>query len=152
VGGLHYELWYGATVQEENDRHGARAVAHRTAFDLVLSLDVGLVGDVPTVAPKEYAARLGGGPTLVHKDTYVHYDQRLLWRVADVAQAHALPFQHGVYANYGSDAAIFFDHGVPAVLIGVPTRYTHTAFEMVDESDVVATVRLLHAFVTTPPE
>src|SRR5207245_2081320 len=115
-------------------------------------LDVGLVGDVPTVGASEFPARLGGGPTLVHKDAYSHYDRRLLWRLADVAQAHRLPFQHGVYANYGSDATIFFDHGVPAVLVGVPTRYTHTAFEMVEESDVVTTVRLLQAFVVTPPD
>jgi putative aminopeptidase FrvX len=43
------------------------------------------------------------------------------------------------------------DHGIPAALIGTPTRYTHTATEMVEESDIAATVNLLRAFATTPP-
>ena len=148
---LQYDLWFGATVQEEGGLHGAKAMAHRYDFDLAIALDVGLVGDVPTVEEKEYATHLGGGPTLVHKDAGIHYDRRLLWRLADVAQANTIPFQHGVYANYGSDAHVFFDHGIPAALIGTPTRYTHTATEMVEESDMLATVNLLRAFATTPP-
>jgi putative aminopeptidase FrvX len=35
------------------------------------------------------------------------------------------------------------------VLIGVPTRYTHTAFEMVDETDILSTLKLLPLFATT---
>jgi putative aminopeptidase FrvX len=151
LGALTYDLWFGATVQEENGLHGARAVGRHESFDLAIALDVGLVGDVPTVEEKEYATRLGAGPTLVHKDSSVHYDPRLLWRLADVAQAHGIPFQHGVYANYGSDAAGFIDNGIQAVLIGIPTRYTHTATEMVDERDINGTVELLRAFVTAPP-
>ncbi len=148
---LHYDLWFGATVQEEGGLHGAQAMASRFHFDLALALDVGLVGDVPTVQESEYATKLGGGPTLVHKDGGIHYDRRLLWRIADVAQAHGVPIQHGVYANYGSDARPFFDHNIPAMLIGVPTRYTHTATEMIEPADVFATADLLRAFATTPP-
>lgn len=148
---LRYDLWFGATVQEEGGLHGAKALAHAERFAVVFALDVGLVGDVPTVVESEYATHLGGGPTLVHKDGSIHYDRRLLWRVADVAKAHGIPFQHGVYANYGSDGSAFYDHGSMALLIGTPTRYTHTATEMVDENDVIATARLLRAFATTPP-
>jgi len=151
VNDLRYDLWFGATVQEEGGLHGAKALAHAERFDIVFALDVGLVGDVPTVAESEYATHLGGGPTLVHKDASIHYDRRLLWRVADVAKASGIPFQHGVYANYGSDGSAFYDHGSAALLIGTPTRYTHTATEMVEESDVIATRNLLQAFVTTPP-
>lgn len=148
---LRYDLWFGATVQEENGLHGARAMASRERFDAMLALDVGLVGDIPTVHEKEYEARLGGGPTLVHKDAGAHYDKRLLWRLADAARAADVPFQHGIYANYGSDAIAFLDQGAPAVLIGIPCRYTHSAFEMIDERDVRATVDLLRAFVTAAP-
>jgi endoglucanase len=44
----------------------------------------------------------------------------------------------------------FIDTNIPALLIGIPTRYTHTAFEMIDPSDVHATVRLLQAFIQHP--
>lgn len=151
VDDLRYDLWFGATIQEENGLHGARAMAHNSNFDYMIALDVGLVGDIPAISETEFAAKLGDGPTLVHKDRDVHYDQPLLWRLADVAEAHSIPVQHGVYTNYCSDGQPFIDHGTPAVLIGVPTRYTHTAFEMIEESDITATVALLRAFATTTP-
>jgi endoglucanase len=147
---LGCELWFGATVQEENGLHGARAMGVRGQFDMVLALDVGLTGDIPTVGLREYDARLGGGPTLVHKDAAIQYDRRLLWHCADLAAQEGIAYQHGVYANYGSDGVGFIDTNIPALLIGIPTRYTHTAFEMIDPSDVHATVRLLQAFIQHP--
>ena len=151
VATLGCELWLGATIQEENGLHGARAMGIRGDFAMALALDVGLTGDVPTVGLQEYDARLGGGPTLVHKDAAIQYDRRLLWHCADLASQAGITYQHGVYANYGSDGAAFIDGGIPALLIGIPTRYTHTAFEMVDPTDIDATIRLLHAFVQQPP-
>ncbi len=148
INALSYELWFAATVQEENGVHGAKALAHTIHVDQAIALDVGIVGDIPTVGAREYPIMLSGGPTLVHKDSYVHYDERMIWQLADVALANQIPFQHGVYSSYGSDAIAFIDHGTPAVLIGVPTRYTHTAFEMVEESDITNTVNLLKAFAT----
>jgi putative aminopeptidase FrvX len=149
---LGYELWFGATVQEENGLHGAKALGSKHQFDYAIALDVGLVGDLPNVPEHEHEARLGGGPTLVHKDASVHYNKQLLWAVADAAVAAGVPFQHGVYANYGSDAVAFTDAGIPSLLIGVPCRYTHTAFEMIEPQDVLATVELLHAFVIKRPD
>src|SRR5437764_11452426 len=111
---LQYDLWFAATVQEENGLHGAKALAQSTAFDLVLALDVGLVGDVPTVGEREYPARLGGGPTLVHKDRIIHYDRRFLWQLARVAETHGIPYQHGVYARYSSHGSAVIDPGSPA--------------------------------------
>jgi len=147
---LQCELWFGATIQEENGLHGARAMGVRGNFDMALALDVGLTGDIPTVGMREYDARLGAGPTLVHKDAVIQYDRRLLWHCVDLATNDGIPYQHGVYANYGSDGAALIGAGIPALLIGIPTRYTHTAFEMVDPRDIHATVRLLHAFVQQP--
>jgi len=103
TGTLQYDLWYGATVQEEGGLHGAKAMAHLYDFDLAIALDVGLVGDVPTVEEKEYATHLGGGPTLVHKDSGIHSDRRLLWRLADVAKANALA-RHSVRYCSGSQS------------------------------------------------
>ena len=145
------ELWIAATVQEESGVHGARALAATQRFGAAIALDVGLVGDVPGVGRSEYEAALGGGPTIVHKDAVAFYDSRLVDSLFAVARRDGIPVQHGVYAGYGSDAVPFLDSGTPSALITVPTRYTHTAFEMVDEQDVQALVRLLASFVTTTP-
>ncbi len=150
-GAARWELWVAATVQEESGVHGARALAATERFDAAIALDVGLVGDVPGVGRSEYEAALGLGPTVVHKDALAFYDGRLVDSLLDVAERDGIPVQHGVYAGYGSDGVPFLDAGVPSALLAVPTRYTHTAFEMVDERDVYALVRLLAAFVTTTP-
>jgi endoglucanase len=145
-----WELWVAATVQEESGVHGARALAATSGYEAAIALDVGLVGDVPGVGRHEYEARLGGGSTVVHKDALAFYDSRIVDSLLDVAVRDGIPVQHGVYAGYGSDAVPFLDAGVPSALVAVPTRYTHTAFEMIDERDVHELVRLLAAFVTTP--
>ena len=149
VGALTHELWLVATVQEETGLHGARAVAARSSFDYAIALDVGLVGDIPTVDAHDYPARLGAGPTIVHRDSQVVYDPALCWRLIEAAASAGVPSQHGVYGSYGSDGVPFVQAGIPTALVGMPTRYTHTAFEMIDPADVEGTVRMLEALVTS---
>jgi len=149
VAALTHELWLVATVQEETGLHGAKAVAARRSFELAIALDVGLVGDIPTVDAHDYPARLGGGPTVVHRDSHVVYDGELSWRLIDAATAAGVPSQHGVYGSYGSDGVPFVQAGMRTALVGIPTRYTHTAFEMIDLQDVEATVRMLQTLLTT---
>lgn len=147
---LACELFVGATVQEENGLHGARALARAQHFDHVIALDVGLVGDIPSVSEASYPARLGGGPIIVHKDALVAYDHSLSWRLGDLADSAGIPWQHGVFAGYGSDGIPFIQAGMPTALVCIPTRYTHSPFEMIDPRDVNATAQLLIDHVSTP--
>ncbi len=145
---LGVELYVAATVQEENGLHGATALARAERFDQVIALDVGLVGDIPTVGETRYAGRLGRGPIVVHKDARVAYDHALSWKLSDCADASGIPWQHGVFAGYGSDGVAFVQAGMPTALLCVPTRYTHSPFEMIDPDDVDALARLLTAWVS----
>jgi tetrahedral aminopeptidase len=145
---LNCELWFAATIQEENGLIGAQAMHTDLKADAVIAIDVGLAGDIPQVEDKTMPTKLGGGPILVHKDATVHYSRDLLWQLADIADREGIPYQHAIFENYGSDGAQFIRHGMPAVLLAPPTRYTHSAFEMVEEADLEATLRLLKAFVT----
>ncbi len=148
---LAYDVFFAATVQEEIGLVGASSLRHDLDADLALALDNGLVGDVPAVGARRMPTALGAGPTLVHKDHYVHYSVDLIWRLAAVAEREQIPIQHAVYDGFGSDGAALIRQGIPAALIAPATRYTHSAFEMIDERDVVATMQLLRAFITTPP-
>lgn len=148
---LAYDLYFAATVQEEIGLVGATSLRAEVDADLAIALDNGLVGDIPGVGEREMPTVLGGGPTLVHKDNYVHYDYDLIWRLAAVAERAGVPVQHGVYQQFGSDGAALIRQGIPAALLAPATRYTHSAFEMIDERDVQHTVDLLKAFVTSPP-
>jgi len=69
----------------------------------------------------------------------------------DLATAKEIAVQESTYPGFGSDGAAFIRRGIPTALIGISTRYTHSAFEMVDTRDVEGALALLKAFCTTPP-
>ena len=149
AGELTCELWLGATVQEENGLHGARALALAERFDAAIAVDVGLVGDIPAVDEKEYATSLGDGPIIVHRDTGIIYDRTLTQHLLALGREHGVPAQDGLFASYGSDGLAIAETGSPTALLTVGTRYTHTAFETIHTDDLRASVALLRAFVTS---
>jgi tetrahedral aminopeptidase len=146
---LACELWLGATVQEENGLHGARALALAERFDAAIALDVGLAGDIPAVDEREYSTKLGAGPIAVHRDTGIVYDRLLTQHLLALARDAGIPAQDGLFAGYGSDGLAIAETGSPTALLTVPTRYTHTAFETVHPGDLAATVEILRALVTS---
>jgi endoglucanase len=146
---LACQVVIACTVHEEGGLHGAYALAAQEAFDLAIALDVGLVGDMPFVAQDDYEARLGAGPIVVHKDGRIAYDHSLTWSISDIAATRGIPVQHAVMPGASTDGIPMLRAGVPTAYVGIPTRYTHTAFEMVDASDVALTVDLLEAVVTS---
>ena len=149
---LTYDLTVAATVQEEIGLIGALSLAGRNDFDLAIAIDNGPLGDYPGVDPRELPVALGDGPVVVYKDAWAHYDRRIINRLIAVAESNAIPLRQTIYQGFGSDGAALMRAGLPAALLGISTRYTHSPFEMGDERDVIAALELLRAFVTTPAE
>jgi putative aminopeptidase FrvX len=147
---LAFEVWLASTVQEENGLLGASSVVDARPFDLAINLDVGLTGDIPGPDARDFPARLGHGPVLVHSDSSVHYTRTLLRDLAAAGDAVGAPVQHAIFQNYSSDGAELIRRGVETALLAYPTRYTHSPIEMVDIRDLVAIVRLILSFATTP--
>ncbi|MCC6629354.1 MAG: M20/M25/M40 family metallo-hydrolase [Chloroflexi bacterium] len=141
------QLTLAATTQEEIGVVGALAMVARGRFDAAIVVEVGPAGDLPGLPPTAMPIRLGHGPVLVHADSLVHYDHRLTAALERVAGAASIPIQHAVLGSFGSDGAAFMRAGVPAALVAVPTRYTHSPFETADLDDVEATVAWLAAAV-----
>jgi endoglucanase len=149
VSRLQYDLYLGSTVMEESGLYGAQSINREAQCEYAISLDVGLAGDVPGVDQRDVATRLGGGPILIHKDLY-GYSFELNNRLADAALEASIPLQHAVFGIYGSDSGALVREGVAASLLTVPTRYTHSPFEMVHADDLEATLDLLLAFLYRP--
>lgn len=147
---LAYELYLGSSVQEEIGLIGAHSINRAVGAEYAIALDIALSGDVPGVDPMDVTARLGGGPVLVHKDLYA-YHAPLTHAIADAAEAANIPIQHAVFGIFGSDAGALLREGVAAALLGVPTRYTHSPFEMLHAADLERTADLLAAFVRRSP-
>jgi tetrahedral aminopeptidase len=148
---LTYDLYFAATIQEEIGLVGASSLRSDVDADLAIALDNGPVGDIPTVDSRLLPTRLGDGPALVHKDARSHYNERLIWHIADVARDANIPVQHAVWEFFGSDGDALIQQGIPTALIGLSTRYTHSPFEMFDLRDFDHALKLVRAFITTPP-
>lgn len=146
---LRYDVTLAATVQEEIGLIGADSLGRLGEFDLAIAIDNGPIGDYPGVDPREMPVRLGGGPTLVYKDFYAHYDRRVIGSLRAVAAAREIPVQESTFQGFGSDGAMLMRGGIPTALLAIATRYTHSAFEMADERDITGALALLRAFVTT---
>ncbi len=143
---LIYDVTFVSTVQEEPGLIGAESAGRALDCEIALIVDVGLAGDVPGVDPRDVSARLGGGPTVVHKDN-IPYHRPLTLALERVAESANIPIQPAVFSAYGSDAAPLIRQGMQAALIAVPTRYTHSPFETVHLGDVNLTIQLVKAFL-----
>ena len=147
---LAYDLSVAATVQEEIGLIGAMALGNEVTCDLAIAIDNGPIADYPGVDGREMPVRLGAGPTLVYKDSWTHYDRRIINRLLDTAIANDFDVQQAMFPSFGSDGAALIRAGIPTALLGIATRYTHSPFEMADERDVRGALDLLTLFVTTP--
>ncbi len=119
-------------------------------FDIGFVIDNGLAGDIPTVSPEHVPVRLGGGPTLVHRDSSVHYSRRLINAMRGLADRNAVPVQEMVLFHYSSDGAHLVRQGIETLLVAPPIRYSHSPFETIDPADLESTVRLFELFLTEP--
>ncbi len=135
-----------ATVQEENGLRGA-AVVNATAHpDIVINLEIGIAGDFPLLtSPKLSQEALGRGPGLFVFDASMLPNNNYVNWIVQLAQAHGIPFQFESVGGYGEDGAQLQKSGtgIPAVNIGIPTRYGHSQSGVIDRSDVDNAIKLV---------
>jgi endoglucanase len=149
---LAYTLLVASTVEEEIGTVGAAGLAGALDIDAMIALEIGLVGDTPLSNSRDYPARLGGGPIIVPRDGMTYYRTQLTNQLKAAAVRHKIPYQLSLFQRFGTDGRQFLLKGVASALVGFPTRYTHSAFEMICEKDLDNMVRLLECFVTTRPQ
>lgn len=135
---LQYELYFAATIEEEIGLGGSMNLAKEADFDLAIALEIGLVGDIPTVTSSYMPTALGKGPIITHKDARIHYSEKVADLLIAAAERLEQPVQHAVFHGFATDGDSLIRMGVPTALFTFPTRYTHSPYEMINEQDVVA--------------
>lgn len=146
---LRYDLFFGATIQEEIGLIGATSLAEH-GFDLVIGLEIGLAGDIPTVDPEHLPTRLGDGPVILVKDRQLHYDFNITQLLKTTAKEANIPYQLAVFHGYSSDAREFMARGIPAGLLTYATRYTHSPWEVASLKDMEQILALLLRLIHDP--
>ncbi len=134
------------TVQEEVGLKGARTSAFGVEPDLAIAIDVTGTGDTPEGV--KMAVKLGGGAAIKVKDRGIVCDPRIVKKLTSLARQKRIRHQKEVLERGTTDAtAIQLTRGgIPAGAISIPSRYVHSASEMVDIDDVEAAVKLVTAF------
>lgn len=147
---LAWDVMLIATVREESGGHGAASIrADVGVFDGAIAYDVAPAGDLGITTSHGRSVRLGGGPVLIHKDAVVVYDHGLIELLDALAESQRIAVQHAVYPECGTDGVELVRQGIRTAFVGIPTRYTHSPHELVDERDVQSCVALTTALCTT---
>ena len=135
-----------ATVQEEIGLRGAAVVHESTDPDIVINLEIGIAGDFPLLtSPKLSQEALGKGPGIFVFDGSMIPNNNYVEWIIEQAEANGIPYQFESVTGYGQDAAKLQQsgRGIPAVNIGIPTRYGHSQSGIIDRADYDHTVELV---------
>jgi len=135
-----------ATVQEEIGLRGASVVQASARADIVINLEIGIASDFPLLtSPTLSQEELGKGPGIFVFDGSMIPNNNYVEWILRVAKESGIPIQFESVTGYGEDAAMIqkSGQGIPAVNIGVPTRYGHSQSGVIDRGDYDHTVKLV---------
>lgn len=145
---------YGVgTVQEEVGIRGAVTSGRLIDPDICFVLEVNVAQDIPG-SPEGSPEELGGGVSICVYDATLIPNTRLRDMVISVAEKKKIPYHLSAIPFGGTDGGKVHlnRHGVPTLVIGVPTRYIHSQAGIVCRKDfdnavklVVETVRIMDA-------
>jgi endoglucanase len=138
------ELHFAFTTQEEVGLRGATTAAFGVTPDLGIAIDITGAFDTPDEKPK-LPSVLGGGAAIKVKDAGMLAHPAVKKLMIDTAKANRILYQLDILEGGTTDGAAIYKTkaGIPTGVISVPTRYAHSASEMVDLKDVQASVDLL---------
>lgn len=138
-------LYSVGNVQEEVGLRGAKTTTHKIQPDIGFAVDVGVAGDTPGVTAKESTSKMGAGPQIVVYDASMVSHRGLREFVLDVADEHNIPYQFEAMAGGGTDAGSIHvtANGVPALSIGIATRYIHSHAGILHRDDYENAVKLM---------
>jgi putative aminopeptidase FrvX len=135
-----------ATVQEEIGLRGAAVLHPSMRPDIVINLEIGIASDFPLLTSPTLAQEvLGRGPSVFVFDNSMIPNNNFVEWIIKSARDNKIPLQFESVSGYGEDGSMLQRSatGIPAVNIGVPTRYGHSQLGVIDREDFDNTVRLI---------
>lgn len=135
-------LYSGATVMEEVGLRGAQTAARMIDPDLFFALDASPANDAS--GDKKEFGQLGQGTLLRIMDRSMVTHRGLREFILDMAETHNVPYQYFV-SQGGTDAGQVHvaNEGVPSAVIGICSRYIHTAASIIHTDDYAAAKELI---------
>lgn len=141
-------LYSGANVMEEVGLRGAQVSTNMIQPDLFFALDASAANDV--TGDKNQFGQLGKGALLRIYDPTMVTHRTLRDFVLDTAESNDIPYQYFVSGG-GTDAGRVhtMHEGIPSTVIGICSRYIHTAASIIHSDDYLAAKELLVKLIRT---
>jgi len=143
---LPYDLYIGATVQEEVGLRGAETAVQAFKPDIFIALDASPVNDMN----ESEDIQLGSGFLLRMYDPSNTMPEYLKQAISRLAETHQIPHQYYI-SKGGTDAAKAKDllAGVVNTTIGLPARYIHGPAAVFDKRDLESAQKMLNVLLTS---
>jgi len=136
-----------ATVQEEIGVRGAITSTYGVDPDVGICIDVTHATDSPGIDQRKYGdIKLGGGPSLARGSSV---SPKVFEFLSKSAKRAKVPYQVGAQPGIAPNdtrAIQVSREGVASGTVGLPLRYMHTPSEVIDLSDLDASIKLLSEF------
>lgn len=141
------DVYFVFSVQEEVGCRGAKTAAYAISPDSALVFDVTGTGD--TLGAKPMAVKLGGGAAIKIKDSSVICDPVMVGKLTELAKKNRIAYQHEILTFGGTDTSSIqtSGFGCAAGALSIPSRYIHSAVEVVDMKDAEACRDLALAYI-----
>ncbi|MFC0473211.1 M42 family metallopeptidase [Halalkalibacter kiskunsagensis] len=135
-------LYTGATVQEEVGLRGAQTAANMINPDIFFALDASPANDA--TGGKDAFGQLGKGALLRIYDRSMITHRGMKEFILDTADSNDIPYQYFI-SQGGTDAGRVHmsGDGVPSAVVGICSRYIHTAASIVHIDDYAAAKELI---------
>lgn len=139
-----------ATVQEEFNVRGSEPAARAVDPHLAICIDGSLSGDTPDLHGVN-DIRMGGGPSMSLMTFHgrgtlggLVPNPKLVRHFDSVAEEMGITLQRGASIGGLTDASFLqlLHHGIPAIDVGIPMRYSHSPVEMVSLDDMRQAIEL----------
>ena len=131
------------SAQEEMGLRGATVAAQTIKPDIAICFE-GSPADDTVVEAYSIQTAIKKGPMLRHIDARMITNPRFQSFALNTARENSIPHQEGIRTGGSTNAGIIHVTGkaVPAIVIGIPSRYIHTHYSMASFSDFENSVKL----------
>lgn len=143
---LDFDLYVGASVQEEVGLRGAQTISQMIKPDFAIILDCSPADDATN---KDSLGRLGQGVLLRMMDGSMIANKELIYAFADICKAHDIKTQY-YYSPGGTDAGIVHKthHGIKTLTCCIVARNIHSCSSILDTNDYLAALKGVRTFLT----
>ena len=147
--GLEYDVYFAFTCCEEIGISGAVVAANTISPDAAIVLESTAVADICGVPESSRVAKLGDGGAISLMDRSTIYDRNIVELALSVAEIKGIKAQIKRYISGGNDSANIqrSGKGVKVLSLSAPSRYIHSASNVVHADDIDSMRELVYALV-----